>query len=236
MADSVDASHGDGPGKAQETPRQGRGFLRRIVYPLAVIAVIAGVIWYLERGDDGSVSPSGERYGPVDMPAELRLPDFKVAPEEGAMAPDFLLEDLGGGELRLSDLRGRPLIINFWATWCAPCRKEMPQFVEAYDKYKGEGLEIVAVNLQEGKSIASKFADDYGMDFTVAVDRDGEVGDQYHLLGLPTTYFVGRDGVIRSVFTGPFEAEERGTSVQGAIGASELEQRIEEILASAEAP
>lgn len=234
MAENMDAPSAEGPARAQG--RRAGGFLRRVIYPLAVIAAIAGVIWYIERGDDGAVSPSGEKYGPVDMPAELRLPDVKVAPEEGAMAPDFLLEDLDGGELRLSDLRGRPLIINFWATWCAPCRKEMPQFVEAYDKYRDGGLEIVAVNLQEGKSIASKFADDYGMDFTVAIDRDGEVGDQYHLLGLPTTYFVGRDGIIRSVFTGPFEAEERGTSIQGAIGASELEQRIEEILAPEETP
>jgi len=236
MADGVETSQDDGLGQAQETRRPGRGFLRRIVYPLAVIAVIAGVIFYLERGDDGAVSTTGEKYGPVDIPAELRLPGVKVAPEADAMAPDFLLEDLDGGELRLSNLRGKPLIINFWATWCAPCRKEMPQFVEAYGKYKDQGLEIVAVNLQEGKSIASKFADDYGMDFTVAIDRDGEVGDQYRLLGLPTTYFVGRNGVIRSVFTGPFEAEERGTSVQGAIGTSELEQRIEEILAGEDAP
>jgi peroxiredoxin len=231
MAGSVDAE-----GQAAARQRRGGGFLRRVLYPVAVIAAIAGVIWYIERGDEGAVSPSGERYGPVDMPAELRLPDVKVAPEEGAMAPDFLLEDLDGGEVRLSGLRGKALVINFWATWCAPCRKEMPQFVEAYDRYEGEGLEIVAVNLQEGKSIASKFAEDYGMDFIVAIDRDGEVGDQFRLLGLPTTYFVGRDGVIRSVFTGPFEASERGTSIQGAIGASELEQRIQEILATEASP
>ena len=234
MTESTGAPSAEGPGVARR--RAGGGFVRRVIYPLAVIAVIAGVIWYLERDDDGATSPGGERYGPVDMPAELRLPDVEVAPEEGAMAPNFLLEDLGGGEIRLSDLRGRPLIINFWATWCAPCRKEMPQFVQAYDRYKSEGLEIVAVNLQEGKSIASRFADDYGMDFKVAVDRDGEVGDQYHLLGLPTTYFVGRDGVIRSVFTGPFESEERGTKVQGAIGSSELQDRIEEIMATEESP
>jgi peroxiredoxin len=229
MTGNLDASSAEGPAGAQG--RRGGGIIRRIIYPLAVIAVIAGVIWYIERGDDGAVSPGGEKYGPVDIPAELRLPGIKVAPEKGAMTPDFLLENLDGGELRLSDLRGKPLIINFWATWCAPCRKEMPQFVAAYDKYRSDGLEIVAVNLQEGKSIASGFAEDYGMDFTVAIDVDGEVGGQYHLLGLPTTYFVGRDGIIRSVFTGPFEAEESGTSVQGAIEASELEQRIAEILA-----
>jgi peroxiredoxin len=235
MAEDFGVSRGDGDGEALETRRAGPGFIRRILYPLAVIAVIVGVIWYIERSDGGS-SPSGERYGPEEMPAALTLPGVKIAPEKGAMAPDFLLEDLDGGEVRLSDLRGRPVVINFWATWCAPCRKEMPQFVAAYDKYRDEGLVIVAVNLQEGKSIAGKFADDYGMDFTVAVDRDGEVGDQYRLLGLPTTYFVDREGIVRSVFTGPFEAEERGTAVQGAIEASQLEERIVEILAPEEAP
>ncbi len=230
MSEITNASEGTDSGRPLPVRRTGRGFLRRVVYPVAVIAVIAGVIWYIERGDNGATSQTGERYGPVDMPAQFLTAGVKVAPEEGAMAPDFLLEELDGGELRLSDLRGKPLVINFWATWCAPCRKEMPQFVQAYDKYKQQGLEIVAVNLQEGKDISAKFAADYGMRFKVAIDRDGEVGDEYNLLGLPTTYFVDRQGVIRSVFTGPFQSQERGTSVQGAIEASELEQRIAAIV------
>jgi peroxiredoxin len=107
----------------------------------------------------------------------------------------------------------------------------MPRFVEAYDEHAGEGLVVVAVNLQEGKGIVRPFAEDYGMDFPIAVDRDGEVGDRYRLLGLPTTYFIDREGVIRSVFTGPFEEKQNDTNVQGAIEDSELEQRIAEILA-----
>ena len=236
MSETINASEGTDSNRPLPVRRAGRGFLRRVVYPIAVIAVIAGVIWYIERGDNGATSPTGERYGPVDMPSQLITSGIKVAPKEGAMAPDFLLEDLVGGELRLSDLRGKPIVINFWATWCAPCRKEMPQFVQAYEKYKDQGLEIVAVNLQEGKDISAKFADDYGMRFKVAIDRDGEVGDAYNLLGLPTTYFVDKAGVIRSVFTGPFQSQERGTSVQGAIEASELDQRIAAIIGSEPGP
>jgi thiol-disulfide isomerase/thioredoxin len=128
-------------------------------------------------------------------------------------------------------LRGQPVVLNFWATWCKPCRQEMPRFVEAYDEHANAGLVVVAVNLQEGTGIVRPFAEDYGMDFPIVVDRDGEVGDRYRLLGLPSTYFIDREGVIRSVFTGPFEEKQNDTNVQGAIEDSELEQRIAEILA-----
>jgi len=153
---------------------------------------------------------------------------------EDSLAPDFLLEDLPGGEVRLSDYRGHPVVLNFWATWCKPCRQEMPQFVEAYNKYRSQGLVVIGLNLQEGKAVIKPFADDYGMDFPVLIDRDGEVGDRYRLLGLPTTFFIDRDGVIRSIFTGPLEDEVDGTNVQGAIAGSELDARIAEILGGEE--
>lgn len=204
--------------------------LRRVVYPMAVIAAIIGVIWWLEARDDAPASPTGERYGPVQMPAALATEGLDIAAKEGTLAPDFLLENMDDSEFRLSDLRGLPVVVNFWATWCKPCRQEMPRFVEAYDEHAGDGLVVVAVNMQEGKGIVRPFAEDYGMDFPIAVDRDGEVGDRYRLLGLPTTYFIDREGVIRSVYTGPFEDKQNETNVQGAIEDGELEQRIAEIL------
>jgi len=232
MTENLDASDSLGPaGPARGT----RGsFLRRFAYPLLVIAAIAAVIWYLEyRDGGGSYSPTGEEYGPVELPASLVPSGLSVGAQEGDLAPDFLLERLDGGELRLSDLRGQPVVVNFWATWCVPCRKEMPQLVRAYDRYKDEGLVIVGVNLQEGKDTARPFAEDFGMDFPIGIDVDGEVGDTYRLLGLPTTFFIDREGVIRSVFTGPFVEKDRGTEVRGAIEESELEQRIGAILTPA---
>jgi thiol-disulfide isomerase/thioredoxin len=216
------------------SPRPGsvrwRKVLRRVVYPLAVIAAIVGVIWWLEARDDAPTSSTGERYGPVSMPEALATEGLDVAAEEGALAPDFLLETMDDSELRLSDLRGQPVVVNFWATWCKPCRQEMPRFVEASDKYAKDGLVVVAVNMQEGKGIVRPFAEDFGMDFPIAIDRDGEVGDRYRLLGLPTTVFIDRDGVVRSVYAGPFEEEQNETNVQGAIEDSELERRIAEIV------
>ena len=209
-----------------------RTVLRRYVYPLAVIALIGGAIWYLEYRDTSSYSPSGQRYGPVDYAAGTVPANANVDPEVGAIAPDFLLEQFDGPDLRLSDLRGKPVVLNFWATWCAPCRKEMPQFVQAYDRYKDQGLVVLAVNLQEGKGIVQPFASDFGIKFPIGIDRDGSVGDRYRLLGLPTTVFIDRDGVVRSLFTGPFQEQDRGTNVQGAIGENDLDQRIQQILAA----
>ena len=158
------------------------------------------------------------------------MPGLDVKAEEGALAPDFLLGRLDGSELRLSDLRGQPVVLNFWATWCAPCRKEIPQFVDAYERHRGEGLVIVGVNMQEGKGIVRPYAEDFGMTFPIAIDVDGEVADAYRILGLPTTYFIDREGIVRSVFTGPFEQSDRGTEVRGAIEQSELDRRIADIL------
>ena len=156
-----------------------------------------------------------------------------VEAKEGAYAPDFLLEKVSGGETDLSDFRGHPVVLNFWATWCQPCRQEMPQFVDAYSKYKDTGLVILGVNLQEGKSVIQPFADDFGMTFPLLIDRDGEVADKYRLFGLPTTVFIDSDGVIKSIFSGPLQDTEQGTNVQGAIGGSELDDGIHSILAEA---
>jgi cytochrome c biogenesis protein CcmG, thiol:disulfide interchange protein DsbE len=228
MTDQPQASEPfDPPSRFSATPR---GVFRRVVLPALVIGVIvAAIVWLEWRGGD-DVSPTGEEYGPVELPAALRTGGLDVGVEEGELAPDFLLGSLDGSEIRLSGLRGQPVVINFWATWCAPCRQELPQFVAAYDRFRNDGLVVLAVNMQEGKSIARGYAEDFGMQFPIAIDVDGEVGDEYRLLGLPMTYFIDRDGIIRSVFTGPLQERRTNTDVRGAIEQSELEQRIALIL------
>lgn len=216
--------------EAPQRRRTWRGPWRSVIFPLLVVAAIAAAIWYLDYRPDSGGSDSGVRYGPVDLPAALSPAGAAVSPQEGSLAPDFLLQTMDGGELRLSDLRGKAVIVNLWATWCKPCRKEMPQFVAAYDRYRQDGLEIVGVNVQESRSIIQPFVDDFGIDFMVAMDRSGRVSDAYRILGLPTTYFIDRQGIVRDVFRGPFEERQQGTDVQGAIGGDELTSRIEEIL------
>ena len=230
MAEDLQAT---GPVEVDEAPqrrRVWRGPWRSVVLPLVVVGAIAGAIWWLDYRPDSDVSPYDARFGPVEMPAALAPPGMKVEAKQGSLAPDFLLMELDGGDFRLSDLRGKGVIVNFWATWCTPCRKEMPQFVAAYDRYKDEGLEVVAVNVQESPSIIRPFAEDFGMEFTVVLDKRSSVSDTYRLIGLPTTYFIDREGVIRSVFQGPFLERLQGTQVQGAIEEDDLTRRIQEIL------
>src|SRR3989304_378978 len=230
MAEDLQAT---GHVEVDESPKRRRvwrGPWRSVILPLVVAGAIAGAIWWLDYRPDSGPSPYDARYGPVEMPAALVPPGMVGEAKVGSLAPDFLLPTLDGGELRLSDLRGKAVIVNLWATWCTPCRKEMPQFVAAYDRYKDEGLEIVAVNVQGSPSIIRPFAADFGLKFPWVLGQRGSVSDSYRLIGLPMTYFIDREGVILSVFQGPFLERLRGTRVQGAIEEDELTRRIQEIL------
>src|SRR2546422_10295874 len=209
-----------------------RSVFRRIVLPLLVIGAIVAAIWWLESRGGDDVSITGERYGPVELPMALQTTGLEIGVQEGNLAPDFLLGTLDGSEVRLSALRGQPVVLNFWATWCAPCRQEIPQFVAAYERFRNEGLLVLAVNMQEGKSIARGYAEDFGMKFPIPIDVDGEVGDEYRLLGLPMTYFIDRGGVGRSVFTGALQERRGGTGVRGGSEQSGREQRIGRIIGS----
>lgn len=208
-----------------------RTLLRRVAYPLVVIAAIIGVIWWIESRNDDAVSPSGAEYGAREIDPRLVPPGYEVGTDEGDIAPDFELELLGGGDAWLTDYRGHPIVLNFWATWCQPCRQEMPQLVQAYNEYKDEGLVVIGLNMQEGRDLIRPFAEDRGIDYPILIDRDGDIGDQYRLLGLPTTYFIDANGVIVSIFRGPLEDKVKDTNVQGAIGQTELQQRIAAIMA-----
>ena len=185
------------------------GVLRWLVFPAAVLALIFGVLLYLDdRLDDGTAD---DRFGIVELPS-LKNPTGRApASEIGRAGPDFLLETPQGGTLRLSDFQGRPVVLNFFASWCWPCRREMPELVAAYSRYRAKGLVIVGVDMQEPAKKVLKFADDFGIRFPLAIDRDGEVGDAWRLggpiQGLPSTYFIDATGVIRDRFYGPLTEE-----------------------------
>jgi len=120
----------------------------------------------------------------------------------GEKAPDFTGKTLSGKNIKLSELRGRMVLINFWGTWCAPCKEELPYFNRLYGKYKGVGLEILAVNVDKVVSQAAAMSGALGLTFPTVLDPSGDVSDLYRIRNMPTTYVVGRDGVIRFVHWG----------------------------------
>jgi thiol-disulfide isomerase/thioredoxin len=127
----------------------------------------------------------------------------KIRP--GAAAPEIELTKLQGGKLKLSSLRGHPVVVTFWGTWCPPCRDEFPALVTAHRKYRDAGLEIVAVN-QRDQELSTRdvqaFSDRYGVTFPVLLDSRGRSRRSFQLFGLPTTVFIDRSGIIQFVQTG----------------------------------
>jgi len=124
-------------------------------------------------------------------------------------AADFTLKTLAGGTARLSDYEGRPLFLNFWASWCTPCRGEMSDIIATYNAHKGQELQVLAINLtdQERMKDVRKFADEFQMPFPVLLDEEGEVRKRYALHGVPTSVFIDAQGIVRLVNPGPITNE-----------------------------
>jgi peroxiredoxin len=121
-------------------------------------------------------------------------------PEEGHLAPDFSLKTLEGKTVRLSELRGKKVVlINFWATWCPPCRLEMPTMQKIYSDYKAKGFEILAINIEpDAIEEIRDFMKDLRLTFPVLLDSDMKVTRKYRLIGLPVSMLIDRRGIIRS--------------------------------------
>lgn len=122
------------------------------------------------------------------------------------VAPDFELKTLEGQTVRLSDYIGKKVILNFWATWCPPCKEEVPHMQKVYEKYKDQGFEILAVNVttqDKGQQAIAHFVEDYGMTFDVLLDEEGIVGETYQVITLPTSYMIDEKGNMVNVIEGP---------------------------------
>jgi peroxiredoxin len=158
--------------------------------PLFIGALIIGIGWiFLSRVD----SPIAGSSAPPN-------------PQVSFTAPGFTLDSLAGQPITLSDLRGKVVVLNLWASWCPPCRAEMPALNAVYQKFRDQGLVVLGVNttFQDDETSARAAIRDWGVTFPIAFDRDGATSRQYRVQAMPTTFFIGRDGVIRDiVFGGP---------------------------------
>lgn len=126
----------------------------------------------------------------------------KAPPLEEGPAPLFELKKVDGQLIKLSNLKGKFVILHFWATWCVPCIKEMPEFEKAHQAFKGSKIKILAINLGESKKKVDKFIQAYHLSFPVLLDKLGNVSAKYQVTGLPVTYFIDPDGFIRDKIFG----------------------------------
>jgi peroxiredoxin len=143
------------------------------------------------------------------------------APQVGFRAPDFTLHTLDdGGSFTLSELKGQAVLVNLWATWCPPCRVEMPAIEKMYKEYKNQGLVVLAINMtyQDKPESILPFTKEYGLTFPILLDINGVVSNSYKIHSLPSSYFINRAGIINKVVIG------------GPMAEALLRTRIEEIL------
>ncbi|MFK9115997.1 thiol-disulfide oxidoreductase ResA [Peribacillus castrilensis] len=125
----------------------------------------------------------------------------------GETAPDFALETLDGKKVKLSDMKGKGVFLNFWGTWCKPCEKEMPYMEKSYQFYKDKNIEILAVNIGESNLAVTTFVDRHRLTFPILMDRQSQVTDHYQIGPIPTTFLIDKNGVIKKVITGSMTQE-----------------------------
>ncbi len=129
---------------------------------------------------------------------------------QGAVAPDFTLTDQNGETVRLSDYRGKKVILNFWATWCPPCRAEMPHMQQFHENNRDNDVKILAVNLtaqDNGVEAIQSFIDEFGLTFTIPMDESGSVAQTYQVRTVPTTFILNTKGEITQKIVGPMDEQ-----------------------------
>lgn len=173
---------------------------KKVVSSILSILVIGTLVVLMVKDKVSKPEPLDD----YDVAAET------VAEEQENMAPDFILSQLDGSPLRLSELKGKKVILNFWASYCPPCKAEMPHMQNYYDTYKEEdNVEIVAVNLttseRHGIKSVQDFVDAYKLTFPIPLDENGQVGQLYQIRAIPTTYLLNTDGTLAYEIVGPMD-------------------------------
>ena len=175
--------------------------MKRYWKPLVLILVIGSIvaILFLDYRD---------QLGKVEnvSSAANEILDLPVGTAIGELAPDFTATTLDGVTIRLSEQRGKVVLVNAFATWCGPCLAETPHLVEIYHTNSDE-LTIVGLNMQENESVVSAYRDQFEITYPLVLDPDGSLTEIYKPIGLPTSWFIDPDGIVRYVHAGPMTAD-----------------------------
>lgn len=166
-------------------PKRNWLYLNIIVAVILILAGVAALFWLGQQA-----------------PSKADAPVVTSMPRQGQPAPDFRLMSLEGKPVSLSDFSGQVVLVNTWATWCPPCKAEMPTLHQFYLDNKDKGFVVLAVNSQEEQSTVSAFIQQQGFTFPVLLDSRAEMMNRYNVRGLPTSFIIGRDGAIKYVHSG----------------------------------
>ena len=182
--------------------------MKKIIGLLIVGCLVAiATISFVKENIDEKADPfEGEQMG-----TDLAENPANKGTGKGDIAPEFTLTTLAGEEVSLSDYKGKKVVLNFWATWCPPCKAEMPHMQNYYEDMAEEAnVEILAVNLTKGDygiDKVSSFVDDYGLTFPIPLDEEGEIGDVYQAITIPTTYMIDTTGTIQNKIVVPMDEQ-----------------------------
>lgn len=185
-----------------------------LIIVMALIAITVGVYAKDQIAKDRETKIDESLLG-----ASIDLNQKQKGLRKGDTPPDFTLETVDGEKLTLSDFKGKKVILNFWATWCPPCKAEMPHMQKYYDKKgKEQNFEIIAVNLtkqEKSKDLVTKFLKNYGITFHVPFDVDGETEKAYKVITYPSTYILNEEGTIEHSIIGPMNEDMMETYITG---------------------
>ena len=172
---------------------------------LVILAFLGILVWASLQtgGRAASINGVNTEFGAVDIAA--------------APARDFTLELTEGGVLSRSDLQGKVALIDFWASWCAPCRQEAPALEQVYREYAGREVEFVGVNIWDLPGNAAAYIAEFSLTYPSGVDTDGKIAIDYGVKGIPEKFFLDRQGVIRQKFVGPMPADKLRETLDGLL-------------------
>jgi thiol-disulfide isomerase/thioredoxin len=192
-------------------PRPGARTLYNIVATLVVGLAIIGIVWYFDRpasaGESQAITLTATASGP--------------APKVGREAPDFRVQTLDGKFHRLSEFRGQPVWINFWASWCPPCRAENPDIEAVYQANQEAGLVVLAIAIGEDDGDVRGYAERTNLTYAIGLDRGTDIAAAYRIVGIPTHFFIDREGILREWRIGSMNKgtmEKKVASIMGESG------------------
>lgn len=178
---------------------------KTVIIILVILAILVSVVFFVKH-----IQGEKQAIDEASYPKIIKVAEDNSSLEVGSEFADFTWSDSKGNEKNLSDYKGKPIILNFWATWCPPCQIEMPDIEKYYNDNKDKTT-IIAVNLTETEKSMEKteeFLEKNGYTFPVVLDDKGLVVQKYLVRSIPTTYFIDGEGIIKKIYTGPVNEDQ----------------------------